>query len=147
MAAMRAAARAPRARANAHTHTHTHTRTRTHTRVRAHASERPTFAVVGAGWGGLGAAKALCEALNTLPGSPAADVILLDGMPDPTGATPDLTPTGKPFEAGTRGFWKVRLRGARAACVCACVTTCVYACACACVCVCLCVCMRMRACV
>ena len=145
MAAMRAAARAPRARAN--THTHTHTRTRTRTRVRVHASERPTFAVVGAGWGGLGAAKALCEALNTLPGSPAADVILLDGMPDPTGATPDLTPTGKPFEAGTRGFWKVRLRGARAACVCACVCACVitfvYARACVCVCACVCECARV----
>jgi hypothetical protein len=34
------------------------------------------------------------------------DVTLLDGIPDPTGATPSVTPTGKPFEYGTRGFWK-----------------------------------------
>lgn len=31
---------------------------------------------------------------------------LLDAMPDPTGATPFLTPTGKPVENGVRGFWK-----------------------------------------
>jgi uncharacterized protein with NAD-binding domain and iron-sulfur cluster len=55
-------------------------------------------AVVGAGWGGFGAAKALCEA--------GCEVTLLDGIPDPTGATPSLTPSGKPFEYGTRGFWK-----------------------------------------
>ena len=56
------------------------------------------MAVVGAGWGGFGAAKALCEA--------GCEVTLLDGIPDPTGATPSLTPSGKPFEYGTRGFWK-----------------------------------------
>ena len=33
-------------------------------------------------------------------------VTLLDSLPDPTGETPYRTPTGKPFEAGTRGFWK-----------------------------------------
>ena len=59
---------------------------------------KPKVAVVGAGWGGFGAAKALCEA--------GCDVTLLDGIPDPTGATPSVTPTGKPFEYGTRGFWK-----------------------------------------
>lgn len=59
---------------------------------------KPKVAVVGAGWGGFGAAKALCEA--------GCEVTLLDGIPDPTGATPSLTPTGKPFEYGTRGFWK-----------------------------------------
>ena len=59
---------------------------------------RPTVAVVGAGWGGWGAAKALAEA--------GVDVVMLDAMPDPTGATPMTTPSGKPFEAGTRGFWK-----------------------------------------
>eukprot|EP00959_Pyramimonas_sp_CCMP1952_P335421 7022929-Pyramimonas_sp.AAC.1 len=64
----------------------------------ANISEKPHVAVVGAGWGGWGAAKALCEA--------GCRVTLLDGLPDPTGAEPYLTPTGKPFEAGTRGFWK-----------------------------------------
>ncbi|EKX37328.1 hypothetical protein GUITHDRAFT_89689 [Guillardia theta CCMP2712] len=59
---------------------------------------KPKVAVVGAGWGGWGAAKALCEM--------GCEVLLLDGMEDPTGSKPLLTPTGKPFEAGTRGFWK-----------------------------------------
>ena len=54
--------------------------------------------VVGAGWAGWGAAKALCEA--------GVRVTLLDGMADPTGRTPLTTSSGKPFEAGTRGFWK-----------------------------------------
>jgi uncharacterized protein with NAD-binding domain and iron-sulfur cluster len=30
---------------------------------------------------------------------------VLDTLPDPSGAQPMLTPTGKPFEPGTRGFW------------------------------------------
>jgi chemotaxis response regulator CheB len=51
--------------------------------------------VIGAGWGGIGAAKSLCEA--------GADVTLVDVQDDPTGATPTLTKSGKPFEAGTRG--------------------------------------------
>ena len=54
--------------------------------------------VIGAGWAGWGAAKALCEA--------GVRVTLLDGMADPTGTTPLITASGKPFEAGTRGFWK-----------------------------------------
>ena len=54
--------------------------------------------VVGAGWAGWGAAKALCEA--------GVRVTLIDGMPDPTGSQPITTASGKPFEAGTRGFWK-----------------------------------------
>ena len=54
--------------------------------------------VVGAGWAGWGAAKALCEA--------GVRVTLIDGMPDPTGSEPVPTASGKPFEAGTRGFWK-----------------------------------------
>lgn len=58
----------------------------------------PHVAVVGAGWGGWGAAKALLEN--------GCRVTILDTLPDPTGASPYLTPTGKPFEAGTRGFWK-----------------------------------------
>ena len=64
------------------------------------ASEQPSapsVVVVGAGWGGWGAAKALCEA--------GVQVTLLDAGPNPTGAAPFLTPSGKPFEAGTRGFW------------------------------------------
>lgn len=58
----------------------------------------PTVVVVGGGWGGWGAAKALCEA--------GCRVKLIDVIPDPTGATPYLSSTGKPVEAGTRGFWK-----------------------------------------
>lgn len=34
------------------------------------------------------------------------DVTLLDALPDPTGATPYVSKSGKPVEAGTRGFWK-----------------------------------------
>ena len=54
--------------------------------------------VIGAGWGGLAAAKSLCEA--------GCSVTLIDAIDDPTGATPMLTKSGKPFEPGTRGFWK-----------------------------------------
>ena len=54
--------------------------------------------VVGGGWGGWGAAKALCEA--------GVRVTLIDGMADPSGREPITTSSGKPFEAGTRGFWK-----------------------------------------
>lgn len=59
------------------------------------AQGRPRVAVVGAGWGGLGAAKALCEN--------GCDVTLLDGG---SPGAPVRTPSGKPFEAGTRGFWR-----------------------------------------
>ena len=54
--------------------------------------------VIGGGWAGWGAAKSLCEA--------GVAVTLIDGMVDPTGRTPIKTKSGKPFEAGTRGFWK-----------------------------------------
>jgi len=54
--------------------------------------------VIGAGWAGWGAAKALCEA--------GVGVSLIDALSDPTGRQPLTTPSGKPFEAGTRGFWK-----------------------------------------
>jgi len=57
---------------------------------------QPRVAVVGAGWGGLGAAKSLCEN--------GCEVILLDGAPQPGSGM--STPTGKPFDAGQRGFWK-----------------------------------------
>jgi len=61
---------------------------------------KPNYLVVGGGWGGWGAAKALCES------SIDCDVTILDALPDPTGATPYLSKSGKPVEAGTRGFWK-----------------------------------------
>merc|ERR1719253_1828305 len=64
------------------------------------AMTKKRYVVVGAGWGGWGAAKALCEA------GIDADITLIDALPDPTGATPYLSKTGKPVEAGTRGFWK-----------------------------------------
>jgi uncharacterized protein with NAD-binding domain and iron-sulfur cluster len=54
-------------------------------------------AVVGGGWAGWGAAKALCES--------GVKVTLLDALPDPSGKTPYLTTSGKPFEAGQKGFW------------------------------------------
>ena len=47
---------------------------------------KPHVAVIGAGFGGWGAAKALCEN--------GCRVTLIDMLPDPTGATPYLTPTG-----------------------------------------------------
>ena len=67
------------------------------------ASDVPHIVVVGGGWGGWGAAKALVQA------STPVRVTLLDALPDPTGATVPETPTGKPTEAGFRGFWRVRL--------------------------------------
>lgn len=54
--------------------------------------------VIGGGWTGWGATKALCEA--------GVGVTLIDGLADPTGSQPITTKSGKPFEAGTRGFWK-----------------------------------------
>lgn len=64
------------------------------------AMTKKRYVVVGAGWGGWGAAKALCES------GIDAEVTLIDALPDPTGATPYLSKSGKPVEAGTRGFWK-----------------------------------------
>ena len=62
-------------------------------------SDTPSHVVViGAGWAGWGAAKSLCQA--------GVRVTMIDGIHDPTGGTPLTTPSGKPFEAGTRGFWK-----------------------------------------
>lgn len=63
-------------------------------------STRKKYVIVGAGWGGWGAAKALCES------GIDAEVTIIDALPDPTGKTPYLSSTGKPVEAGTRGFWK-----------------------------------------
>ena len=67
--------------------------------VQQQSAANPSHVVViGAGWGGWGAAKALCEA--------GVRVTLVDGLADPTGSTPLTTASGKPFEAGTRGFWR-----------------------------------------
>ena len=48
--------------------------------------------------GPAGVKPALCEA--------GVRVTLIDGLEDPTGTTPLRTASGKPFEAGTRGFWR-----------------------------------------
>ena len=53
--------------------------------------------VVGGGFGGFGAAKALCES--------GCKVTLIDAS-DPTGRTPLTTKSGRPFEAGHKGFWR-----------------------------------------
>ena len=66
--------------------------------VAAADARRSHVVVIGGGWGGWGAAKALCEA--------GVAVTLIDGVSDPSGSTPITTASGKPFEAGTRGFWK-----------------------------------------
>jgi len=63
-------------------------------------AKKTKIVVVGGGWGGWGAAKALVESGDDV------EVTLVDALPDPTGATPYLSPGGKPVEAGTRGFWK-----------------------------------------
>ena len=60
--------------------------------------------VVGAGWAGWGAAKALAQS--------GVAVTLIDGLADPSGSTPVTTASGKPFEAGTRGFWRGNGAGA-----------------------------------
>ena len=44
-----------------------------------------------------------------LSGIEDVDVTMIDALPDPTGGIPYLSSTGKPVEAGTRGFWKVRI--------------------------------------
>lgn len=62
--------------------------------------KKKKFVCVGGGWAGWGAAKTLCQS------DVDCDVILIDALPDPTGKTPYLSKTGKPVEAGTRGFWK-----------------------------------------
>jgi uncharacterized protein with NAD-binding domain and iron-sulfur cluster len=64
------------------------------------SSTRKKFVVIGAGWGGWGAAKALCES------GADADITIIDALPDPAGKSPYLSSSGKPVEAGTRGFWK-----------------------------------------
>lgn len=63
-------------------------------------NKKKKYVVVGGGWAGWGAVKALCQSQIN------AEVILLDALPDPTGTQPYLSKSGKPVEAGTRGFWK-----------------------------------------
>jgi uncharacterized protein with NAD-binding domain and iron-sulfur cluster len=64
--------------------------------------KKKKYVIVGAGWGGWGAAKALCENSGA-----DSEVIILDTLEDPTGRTiPYVSKTNKPIEAGTRGFWK-----------------------------------------
>lgn len=53
--------------------------------------------VVGAGWAGFGAAKALCEG--------GCKVTMIDVIPDPTGTAEMMSATGKPIEPGQKGFW------------------------------------------
>ena len=59
--------------------------------------KKPHTVVIGGGFAGWGAAKALCEN--------GCKVTLLDAG-EPTGREPYLTKTGKPFEAGHKGFWR-----------------------------------------
>jgi hypothetical protein len=61
-------------------------------------SALPHIVVVGGGWGGWGAAKALLES--------GCRVTLLDTQMDPTGRTQQVNKNGKPVDAGQRGFWK-----------------------------------------
>lgn len=68
-------------------------------------SRKRKYLVIGGGWAGWGAAQTLCESSSTIAGIDC-DVILMDALSDPTGASPYLSKTGKPVEAGTRGFWK-----------------------------------------
>ncbi len=64
-------------------------------------ANKKKIVVVGGGWAGWGSVKTLCQCAEI-----DAHVILLDVQPDPTGKTPYLSKSGKPVEAGTRGFWK-----------------------------------------
>lgn len=68
-------------------------------------TQKKKICIIGGGWGGWGAAKALCEATSATSKEEQYQIILMDALPDPTGRTPYLSSTGKPVEAGTRGFW------------------------------------------
>ena len=58
-----------------------------------HHETKKKYVVIGGGWGGWGAAKSLCES-----GIDNLEVIMIDALPDPTGKTPYLSPSGKPVE-------------------------------------------------
>ena len=60
----------------------------------------PHYVIIGAGWGGFGAAERLTSSV------PNAKVTMLDALPSPGGELPYLSATGRTVEAGTRGFWK-----------------------------------------
>ncbi len=62
------------------------------------STKAPHVAVIGGGWAGWGAAKAAL--------AQGCRVTLLDAQPDPTGATPMRSRSGRPVEPGVRGFWK-----------------------------------------
>mmetsp|Transcript_7687 Transcript_7687/g.11640 ORF Transcript_7687/g.11640 Transcript_7687/m.11640 type:complete len:592 (+) Transcript_7687:18-1793(+) len=67
--------------------------------VNVHASsDKRSAIVVGGGWGGFGALKALSEA--------GWDVQLLDAVPDPAALNGGWkNKNGRPLEAGFKGFW------------------------------------------
>ena len=67
--------------------------------VASHAAARRVV-VVGAGWGGLGAAQALSK-------EPGVEVTVVDAGARPGGLVRDgyRTPAGRPAEAGQHGFW------------------------------------------
>ena len=58
-----------------------------------HHETKKKYVIIGGGWGGWGAAKSLCES-----GIDNLEVIMIDALPDPTGKTPYLSPSGKPVE-------------------------------------------------
>ena len=58
-----------------------------------HHETKKKYVVIGAGWGGWGAAKSLCES-----GIDNLEAIMIDALSDPTGKTPYLSPSGKPVE-------------------------------------------------
>ena len=58
----------------------------------------PHVVCIGAGFSGWGATRSLLAA--------GCKVTLLDAGNDPTGEVGTFTPSGKPFDAGTKGFWK-----------------------------------------
>jgi hypothetical protein len=62
------------------------------------ANNLPHVVVVGAGWGGWGATKALLES--------GCKVTLVDAQPDPSARNPATNKNGKPVDVGQRGFWK-----------------------------------------
>ena len=71
-------------------------------RAAAGGGAEGTLAIIGGGWAGLGVATAAARSGTRL------DVTLIDALPifGEAGDGSRRTPTGKPFEAGHRGFWR-----------------------------------------